>query len=221
MLFDINELKWDEVLCKKLGIPMSMLPEPVPSSMIYGKVAPGITGLEALVGVPVCGSAGDQAAALIGQGCVKKGQAKNTYGTGCFTLLNTGDQSVRSVNGLVTSVAWSIDGKTLTPLRAACLTQAALFSGCATRSAFLRQAPNARLLRPPFRITAEYTSFRHSRVSAHRAGICTRAEQLSAYARLHEGTHRPCRAGGHCISGKGSARRYGGRRRRAAFRIAC
>ena len=112
MLFDINELKWDEVLCKKLGIPMSMLPEPVPSSMIYGKVAPGITGLEALAGVPVCGSAGDQAAALIGQGCVKKGQAKNTYGTGCFTLLNTGDQSVRSVNGLVTSVAWNIDGKT-------------------------------------------------------------------------------------------------------------
>lgn len=112
MLFDINELKWDEVLCKKLGIPMSMLPEPVPSSMIYGKVAPGITGLEALAGVPVCGSAGDQAAALIGQGCVKKGQAKNTYGTGCFTLLNIGDQSVRSVNGLVTSVAWSIDGKT-------------------------------------------------------------------------------------------------------------
>ena len=112
MLFDINELKWDEVLCKKLGIPMSMLPEPVPSSMIYGKVAPGITGLEALAGVPVCGSAGDQAAALIGQGCIKKGQAKNTYGTGCFTLLNTGDQSVRSVNGLVTSVAWSIDGKT-------------------------------------------------------------------------------------------------------------
>ena len=112
MLFDINELKWDEVLCKKLGIPMSMLPEPVPSSMIYGKVAPGITGLEALAGVPVCGSAGDQAAALIGQGCVKKGQAKNTYGTGCFTLLNTGDQSVRSANGLVTSVAWSIAGKT-------------------------------------------------------------------------------------------------------------
>ena len=112
MLFDINELKWDEVLCKKLGIPMSMLPEPVPSSMIYGKVAPGITGLEALAGVPVCGSAGDQAAALIGQGCIKKGQAKNTYGTGCFTLLNTGDQSVRSANGLVTSVAWSIAGKT-------------------------------------------------------------------------------------------------------------
>ncbi len=112
MLFDINELKWDRTLCDKLGIPMSMLPTPVPSSMIYGKVAPGISGLEMLAGVPVCGSAGDQAAALIGQGCIEKGQAKNTYGTGCFTLLNTGEQSVRSANGLVTSVAWSIGGKT-------------------------------------------------------------------------------------------------------------
>ena len=77
-----------------------------------GTVAPGLTGLEMLAGVPVCGSAGDQAAALIGQGCINRGQAKNTYGTGCFTLLNTGDQSVRSSSGLVTSVAWSIGGKT-------------------------------------------------------------------------------------------------------------
>lgn len=112
MIFDIDELKWDETLCEKLGIPMSMLPTPVPSSMIYGTVAPGLTGLETLVGIPVCGSAGDQAAALIGQGCIDRGQAKNTYGTGCFTLLNTGDQSVRSSSGLVTSVAWSIGGKT-------------------------------------------------------------------------------------------------------------
>lgn len=112
MIFDIDELKWDETLCETLGIPMSMLPEPVPSSMIYGHVAPGLTGLEMLAGIPVCGSAGDQAAALIGQGCINRGQAKNTYGTGCFTLLNTGDQSVRSNSGLVTSVAWSINGKT-------------------------------------------------------------------------------------------------------------
>ena len=112
MIFDIDELKWDETLCEKLGIPMSMLPEPVPSSMIYGHVAPGLTGLEMLAGIPVCGSAGDQAAALIGQGCINRGQAKNTYGTGCFTLLNTGNQSVRSNSGLVTSVAWSINGKT-------------------------------------------------------------------------------------------------------------
>lgn len=112
MIFDINELKWDEKLCDALGIPMSMLPTPVPSSMVYGKVAPGITGIEILAGTPVCGSAGDQAAALFGQGCINRGQAKNTYGTGCFTLMNTGSQSVRSKNGLVTSVAWSINGET-------------------------------------------------------------------------------------------------------------
>ena len=112
MLFDINTLEWDKTLCDRLGIPMSMLPKPVPSSMIYGRVTPGITGLEMLAGIPVCGSAGDQAAALIGQGCIEKGQAKNTYGTGCFTLLNTGEQSVRSASGLVTSVAWSVGGKT-------------------------------------------------------------------------------------------------------------
>ncbi len=112
MLFDINTLEWDKTLCDRLGIPMSMLPTPVPSSMIYGMVAQGLTGLEMLAGIPVCGSAGDQAAALIGQGCIEKGQAKNTYGTGCFTLLNTGEQSVRSASGLVTSVAWSVGGKT-------------------------------------------------------------------------------------------------------------
>lgn len=112
MIFDIDELKWDEKLCKALNIPMCMLPTPVPSSMIYGTVAPGITGIEILAGTPVCGSAGDQAAALFGQGCINRGQAKNTYGTGCFTLMNTGNQSVRSRNGLVTSVAWSVNGET-------------------------------------------------------------------------------------------------------------
>lgn len=112
MLFDINALKWDEDICKELGIPLSMLPTPVPSSMVYGRVAPGIKGLEALAGIPVCGSAGDQAAALLGQGCIDPGQAKNTYGTGCFTLLNTGKLSPRSMSGLVTSVAWSLGGKT-------------------------------------------------------------------------------------------------------------
>lgn len=112
MLFNIDSLCWDEWLCKRLGVPMSMLPEPVPNAMEYGRVARNITGIEALAGIPICGSAGDQAAALLGQGCIEKGQAKNTYGTGCFTLMNAGENSVRSVSGLVTSVAWAIDGKT-------------------------------------------------------------------------------------------------------------
>lgn len=111
MLFDIDSLRWDEGLCSRLGIPMSLLPEPVPSAKEYGRVAK-VKGIEALEGIPVCGSAGDQAAALLGQACIEPGQAKNTYGTGCFTLMNTGTRSVRSVSGLVTSVAWNLGGKT-------------------------------------------------------------------------------------------------------------
>lgn len=112
MLFDIDELRWDAELCAHLGIPLSMLPTPVPSAQIYGHVAKNLPGLEMLAGIPVCGSAGDQAAALLGQACIEPGQAKNTYGTGCFTLMNTGAHSVRSVSGLVTSVAWSVAGQT-------------------------------------------------------------------------------------------------------------
>lgn len=112
MLFDIDALRWDEELCKAVGVPMQLLPQPVPSSEVYGRVAAGIKGIEELAGVPICGSAGDQAAALLGQGCIMPGQAKNTYGTGCFALMNTGGKSVRSVSGLLTSVAWSLGGRT-------------------------------------------------------------------------------------------------------------
>lgn len=112
MLFDVDKLQWDEFLCEKLGVPMCMLPEPVESSKIYGTVAPGIIGIEELEGVPICGAIGDQPAALFGQACFNPGQAKNTYGTGCFLLMNTGEKRVRSENNLLTGVAWSINGKT-------------------------------------------------------------------------------------------------------------
>lgn len=111
MLFDIDNLCWDQELCKVLDIPMNMLPTPVPSSMVFGSVAQGIPGLERLGGTLISGAAGDQAAALFGQTCFEVGQAKNTYGTGCFTLMNIGRKSVRSNYGLLTSVAWSLDGK--------------------------------------------------------------------------------------------------------------
>ena len=112
MLFNIDTLSWDPDLCKLMNVPMSMLPTPVPSSMEYGRIAGGISGLEAFKGIPICGSIGDQQAALLGQGCITPGQAKNTYGTGCFTLMNSGENAVRCRNGLLTSVAWSIGGKT-------------------------------------------------------------------------------------------------------------
>ena len=112
MLFDIHTLCWDEELCRALQIPMAILPRPVSNSEIYGYVKPGIRGLERLAGVPVCGAAGDQQAALFGQTCFAAGEAKNTYGTGCFTLINVGEKAVRSRAGLVTSVAWQLQGKT-------------------------------------------------------------------------------------------------------------
>ena len=112
MLFDIRRLAWDEELCALMDIPMQILPAPVPNSMEYGRVKPGIPGLEELAGIPVCGSAGDQQAALFGQACFEPGQAKNTYGTGCFTLMNVGEEPVRSRAGLVTSVGWNVGGKT-------------------------------------------------------------------------------------------------------------
>lgn len=111
MLFDVDKLCWDEYLCEKLGIPMNMLPEAVPSSKIYGTVGKSVMGIEDLAGVPIAGAIGDQPAALFGQGCFESGQAKNTYGTGCFLLMNTGDKRVKSDNNLVTGVAWGIGDK--------------------------------------------------------------------------------------------------------------
>ena len=107
MMFNINELKWDKYILAELDIPVSMLPEPVPSSFIYGETEEHIFGGP----VRISGAAGDQQSALFGQGCFEKGQAKNTYGTGCFLLMNTGESPVYSKNGLVTTIAWGIDGK--------------------------------------------------------------------------------------------------------------
>ncbi|MDD6255019.1 MAG: glycerol kinase GlpK [Eubacteriales bacterium] len=112
MLFDIRELRWDREICRKLGIPVSMLPEPVANSAVYCRIDGEAVGIPELDGVPVCGSAGDQQAALFGQACFSRGEAKNTYGTGCFTLMNTGEQIVHSSNGLIPTVAWSLGGRT-------------------------------------------------------------------------------------------------------------
>ena len=106
MLFNIHTLEWDKKLLEELDIPASILPQVLPSSHIYGYA--DIQG----VSIPISGIAGDQQAALFGQGCFEIGSAKNTYGTGCFTLMNVGEKPVVSNSGLVTTVAWSIGGKT-------------------------------------------------------------------------------------------------------------
>lgn len=105
MIYNIKELKWDEKLCSYFGIPMSMLPEVKKSSDDYGNVS--IFGCD----IPITGVAGDQQAALFGQACFEKGDIKNTYGTGCFLLMNIGDKFVNSKNGLVTTIAATADEK--------------------------------------------------------------------------------------------------------------
>ena len=105
MLFDVDNLCWDEKMCEYLNIPMSILPEVKPSSMVYGKVAGGIIGLEDLEGIPIAGAIGDQPAALFGQACFEPGQAKNTYGTGCFLLMNIGDTMQVSNQGMLTTLS--------------------------------------------------------------------------------------------------------------------
>lgn len=107
MLFNIIDLEWDKEIMNELNIPSSMLPEVKPSSCIYGDTTADLFG-EA---IPISGAAGDQQAALFGQTCFSAGDAKNTYGTGCFLLMNTGDKPVFSDNGLVTTIAWGLDGK--------------------------------------------------------------------------------------------------------------
>ena len=107
MLFNINTLQWDDEILKILDIPKCMLPEPKPSSCVYGETDPSYLG----GAIPIAGAAGDQQAALFGQTCFEAGEAKNTYGTGCFLLMNTGEKPVFSRNGLVTTIAWGLDGK--------------------------------------------------------------------------------------------------------------
>lgn len=107
MMYNINELQWDREILEELSIPLSMLPEVRPSSEVYGMTDRSFLGDP----IPIASAAGDQQAALFGQTCFQAGQAKNTYGTGCFLLMNTGEAPVYSENGLVTTLAWGLDGK--------------------------------------------------------------------------------------------------------------
>ncbi len=107
MLFNINTLQWDEEILAELNIPACMLPQVKPSSFVYGYTLAQFFGAP----IPIAGAAGDQQAALFGQTCFAPGEAKNTYGTGCFLLMNTGEKPVFSQNGLVTTIAWGLEGK--------------------------------------------------------------------------------------------------------------
>lgn len=107
MIFNIHQLDWDEEILEEMDIPKAILPQPLPSSYVYGNTDKEIFGVE----IPISGDAGDQQAALFGQAGYEPGMAKNTYGTGCFILMNTGEKIVSSKNGLLTTIAWGVNGK--------------------------------------------------------------------------------------------------------------
>ncbi|MDR1135249.1 MAG: glycerol kinase GlpK [Clostridiales Family XIII bacterium] len=107
MLFNIHRLEWDEDILRELDIPAGMLPTPVPSSGVFGATDSDVFGGS----IPICGAAGDQQSALFGHACFADGEAKNTYGTGCFLLMNTGETPVDSTSGLLTTIAWGLGGR--------------------------------------------------------------------------------------------------------------
>ena len=137
MLYDIHKLCWDERLLRELDIPASMLPEVRSSSEVYGTC--NIQGVE----IPIAGIAGDQQAALFGQCCFQPGDAKNTYGTGCFLLMNTGEQAIESKHGLVTTIAIGLDGKVQYALEGSIFVGGAVIQWLRDELHFIREARDA------------------------------------------------------------------------------
>lgn len=142
MLFNINTLEWDEDILKVLDIPRSMLPEAKPSGCLYGMTDVSYFGGP----IPIAGAAGDQQAALFGQTCFQAGEAKNTYGTGCFLLMNTGEKPVFSENGLVTTIAWGIDGKVTYALEGSIFVAGAAIQWLRDELRFINTAAESELL---------------------------------------------------------------------------
>ncbi|WP_058302759.1 glycerol kinase GlpK [Gorillibacterium timonense] len=136
MLFNIHKLEWDEELCRLFGVPAAMLPEVRPSSGDFGVV----TGIPECEGIPIAGAAGDQQAALFGQACHEEGMLKNTYGTGCFLLMNTGERPADSRHGLLTTVAWQVEGRTEYALEGSVFTAGAVVQWLRDGLSLIREA---------------------------------------------------------------------------------
>ena len=137
LLYNIHQGKWDEELLKILGVPKSMLPKVVNSSEIVGTISKSIIGSE----IPISGIAGDQQAALFGQMCLMPGDVKNTYGTGCFCIMNTGDKAVKSKNRMLTTIAWKINGKVTYAIEGSVFTAGALIQWMRDQMNMVDSAP--------------------------------------------------------------------------------
>ena len=167
MLFNINTLEWDKEMLELLNIPISMMPRVCSSSEVYGHTKTTLFAHE----VPIAGIAGDQQAALFGQMCTEPGSVKNTYGTGCFLLMNTGTKPILSKNNLLTTVAWKIGDTVNYALEGSIFVGGSVVQCCVTAWASSALLPRLRPWRPRFRITAAFTSCRPSPAWAPRTGI--------------------------------------------------
>ena len=170
MLFNINDLCWDKEILQELDIPESMLPTPVPSSQIYGYTDPSFLGDE----IPIAGAAGDQQAALFGQTCFHAGEAKNTYGTGCFLLMNTGEKPVFSKNGLVTTIAWGLDGKVNYALEGSIFVAGAAIQWLRDNMRLIDSSADSEYMAKKYTEPTAVMSFRHLPDWAHHIGISMR-----------------------------------------------
>lgn len=141
MIYNINELCWDKELLELFNIPEAILPSVMPSSFRFGKAEHSILGCE----IPICGIAGDQQAALFGQTCFDIGEAKNTYGTGCFLLLNTGDKPHINKNGLISTIAWGINGKITYALEGSVFVGGAVIQWLRDQMRFITSAADSEL----------------------------------------------------------------------------
>lgn len=142
LLFNIHSLQWDEELLQLLDIPLAMLPNVVSSSEIVGEVSENLMGKS----IPISGIAGDQQAALFGQLCVETGEVKNTYGTGCFCIMNTGDTPIKSTNQMLTTIGWQINGKTTYALEGSVFIAGALIQWLRDQLGLIDSAPDVETL---------------------------------------------------------------------------
>ena len=170
LLYNIHDLKWDPQLLELFHIPACMLPEVKPSSHIYGYTASYHLASHP---IPIAGIAGDQQAALFGQTCFEPGMVKNTYGTGCFLLMNTGRSPIRSRHGLISTIAWGVDGTVEYALEGSISWPAALSNGSGTAYSSSALLPKANKQLPRWKTVRASIWFPHSPVSGHLIGIPT------------------------------------------------
>ncbi len=168
-LMSLKSLDWDDGMLSAFGIPRAMLPKIVSSSEVYGEAQGEFAG------VPIAGILGDQQAALFGQTCFTPGEAKNTYGTGCFALMNTGEEAVPSKAGLVTTLGYRLDGqKPVYALEGSIAITGALVQWLRDNLHMISTRPRSRASRPPSRTMAASTSCRPSRASTPPTGTRAR-----------------------------------------------